>query len=213
MKSRLNTYPTPNFQARQIAKAYIKGKSNQCVELYSLHSSDKIFGTKLSENLDLKKLYPNESCYDEFRGWDAIILNALGNIGYQDVILAIHNKRPCGIMSYNQDDNQVNLSYLAKWRPSPNKDVSYVGKILMHHLFDTAHEDMQWNISLSPSRYTPRGKDCKDFYSQLGFRYQGRNNIMNLFAVDYSEKAKELEKYFEYKKIKNAPNINPEKVF
>ena len=36
---------------------------------------------------------------------------------------------------------------------------------------------------------------------------------MNLKEVDYKQKSKELEDYFEYKKIKNAPNINPFKKF
>lgn len=213
MNTRLNPYPTQNFQARQIAKAYIKGgKAKQCIELYALDSSDKNFVTNLMHNIDLKKLYPKESNYDGFKGWYNIIQYALGNIGYNNVVLAVQNKRPCGVMSFGEEDYQLHLSYLAKWRTRPNKDTSFVGKVLMHHLFDYADENYQYNICLVPSRYTPRDKNSADFYSALGFE-KGDERFMNLKEVDYKQKSKELEDYFEYKKIKNAPNINPFKKF
>lgn len=65
MNTRLNPYPTQNFQARQIAKAYIKGgKAKQCIELYALDSSDKNFVTNL---MRIKiKIAPNINPSEKF---------------------------------------------------------------------------------------------------------------------------------------------------
>lgn len=211
METRLTNNANTAFKARLIAKARVKA-NNQLIDLYALNSSDVNFAKKLSSTIDLKKQYPNLSNYEDFDAWTNIIKNGLLKVGSSDVVLACYNKKPCGIMSFHKNDNQIILSNLAKWRAMPNEDVSHVGKILMHHLFDCGHKNNSLNISLYSSFATPRGKSCKDFYSKLGFR-RSINNSMNLLGVDYSAKAKELEKYFDYKKIKNAPNINLEETF
>ena len=211
METRLGKYSTTSFQANLIAKARVKA-NNQRIDLYALNSSDIDFVNKLSEKLDLKSGYPHLTSYEDFDAWQNIIKNAFSKTGNDNVIIALHNKKPCGVMSFSKNDNQVNLSNLAKWRANPNEDVFHVGKILMHHLFDFAHNNNSLNISLYPANATPRGKSCKDFYSKVGFRLF-RNNSMNLFGADYSAKAKELEQYFDYKKIENAPDINLDKIF
>ena len=132
-------------------------------------------------------------------------------MGQRDVVLAVHDKKPCGIMSFLEKGMQIYLSDLAKWRVKPNEDVFHIGKVLMHHLFDVADNKQALNITLYPATATPRGKSCKDFYSQLGFR-RSANNSMNLFGADYSKKSKELEKYFDYNKVKNASEVDLDKV-
>lgn len=209
MDIKLKQNTTQSFQARKIAQAIVKN-TNQKIELYSLEASDKAFAQKFYQNLNLISLYPKLPSYDGFEAWDNIIHNGIKKIGTNDVILAIHNKKPCGIMSFYEKDKQVNLTDLAKWRQEPNKDIFHVGKVLMHHLFDITHKNDHWNISLYPTTSTPRGKSCRDFYSQLGFR-RSANNSMNLSGANYSQKAKDLEKYFEYEQIKNSPSINLEK--
>lgn len=126
--------------------------------------------------------------------------------------MAVYNKKPCGIMAFKEDCMQLKLSDLAKWRVKINEDISHIGKVLMHHLFDFAHEKNSLNITLFTSCATPRGKSCKDFYSLLGFR-RSANNSMNLFGVNYEQKAKTLEQYFDYKKIKNSKILNPNEEF
>ena len=208
-----NTYPTPNFQARQIATAYLKGAPKKhAIKLYALHSEDKVFAEKMLNKLNLEKLYPNEHSYENFKPWKGIIDYAVASIGQKSVVLAVQDKRPCGIMAFEEHSDYLHLNFLAKWRTQPNKDTSFVGKALMHHLFDVAHEGLQWNIELVPSNFNPRGRDCKNFYSKLGFR-QSAKNTMNLFAADYGQKAKELEKFFEYEKIQKSPDINALKTF
>lgn len=206
-------YPTTNFKARQIARAVIKGvPAQKPIELYSLHSADKEFCLDLIDKLDLKKLYPNLKDYDGFGAWRTIITSGLLMTGTQNVILAVKDKRPCGVMSYNEEGYQAHLSYLAKWRPKPDEDVSYVGKVLMHHLFDYADREGLWNINLIASNGTPRGKDCRDFYHEFGFR-RSANNSMNLLGINYAQKAKQLEDLFEYEEIRKAPDIDAKKKF
>ncbi|MBR5554645.1 hypothetical protein IKU74_01400 [bacterium] len=203
-----NFKPSHNisFNARNIAQAYIN-KSNQTIDLFALNPSDMKFANEFYKNFDLKALYPNLKSYEDFIIWQGIIKNGIEKIGFQDVILAVHNKKPCGIMAFSEEDRQLNLTDLATWRTEPNKDIFYVGKTLMHHLFDIAHKNDILNISLIPSNGTPRGKSCKNFYSQFGFR-RTANNHMNLFGANYAQKANDLEKLFDYKTIDNAPNLD-----
>jgi len=209
----INSSVGVNFKARQISKSYIaKTSPKQRVELFLLDNSDKEFGKKFVKNFDLKKLYPKEICYAGFKEWEAYIKNAFLKIGEYNVVLASQNNFPCGIMAFYEKNNQINLSYLAKWRTKPNFDVSYVGKILMHHLFDEAKIKNAINISLIPTQASPRGKNCREFYSQIGFR-RSANNSMNLFGSDYAQKSKELEKFFEYQKMEKGIYVDSEKTF
>jgi len=199
-----------SFKARNIAQAYIR-TANQTIDLFALTPSDIKFANEFYENFDLKDLYPNLKSYEDFIIWQGIIKNGIEKIGFQDVILAVHNKKPCGIISFYEEDRQLNLTDLAKWRTEPNKDIFYIGKTLIHHLFDVAHKNDLINISLIPSNDTPRGKSCKDFYSQFGFR-RTANNHLNLFAANYAQKAKDLEKFFDYKKINKSQEVDLNKI-
>lgn len=213
MDIRLNTTIQPNFQAKQIAKAYVKGTLHrQQIDLYSLDEKDLDFAKSLIKNLNLEKLYPHEKSYTGFKEWKSIIESGFSGIGTKKVILAAQNKKPCGVMTFFEKDKQLNLSYIAKWRPRPNQDVSFVGKVLMHHLFDVADKESVLNISLVPSHCFPRGKNCREFYSQFGFRRSAQNTF-NLFGADYKQKAKKLEDYFEFSNIENAPIIDSNKEF
>lgn len=197
-----------NFKARKIAQACVSTTNpKQYIELYSLQDSDLDFVKKLVKKLDLKKLYPNENSYEGFKEWECIIKEGFARLGERNIVLAMHKKRPCGVMTYFEKDNQINLTHLAKWRAKTNEDVSFVGKILMHNLFDIANEKNILNISLVPSHCFPRGKSCRSFYSQFGFR-RSANNTFNLFGADYMKKLQQLDDYFEYKKINNSSEID-----
>ena len=213
MDIRIKSSCGQSFGARQVSKAYIKSNnSKQCLELFSLDKSDLEFGNHFLKTFDLKKLYPNEKSYDGFKEWDFYIRNAISKIGDYNVVLASKNNRPCGIMAFYEKDRQFNLSYIATWRDLPNKDVAYVGKVLMHHLFSEANDSELLNISLTPTHATPRGKSCREFYSSLGFK-RSANNCMNLFGANFLQKAKELEKLFEYEKLDDQTEIDSKITF
>lgn len=213
MNVRINPNPTTNFQAKLISKAHIKSNDGlKTLELFALEgSSDMEFAKKFLRKFNLKDLYPEQKDYKDFDLWERVIRCAFAKLDDLDVILATKDKKPCGVMSYYERDGQVNLVDLAKWKASPDdKDKVCIGKVLMHHLFNVAHKNNSLNISLHPLQATPRGKDCRDFYSSLGFR-RSANNTMNLFGADYSKKAKQLEDYFIYEKINSNKNENLQK--
>lgn len=204
---------SPSFQAIKLSVANIKGiKPKQSIELYSLDKFDIDFAKKYLKDFNLVALYPNEKSYLDFDIWERFITGAFNKIGEQNVILATHKNKPCGIMSFSEKEQEIFLSYLAKWRPAANMDISYVGKVLMHHLFDTANKKLALNISCIASLCSPRQKSCKDFYAQLGFR-RSANNSMNLFGADYAKKAKDLENFFEYKALETPTAVDSNKEF
>ena len=210
MNVRFNPNPTTNFQAKLISKAHIKSNEGlKTLELFALEgSSDMKFAKKFLRNFDLKNLYPEQTDHKDFDLWERVIRCAFAKLDDLDVILVTKDKKPCGVMSYYEREGQVNLVDLAKWKTSSDdKDKVCIGKVLMHHLFNVAHKNNSLNISLHPLQATPRGKDCRDFYSSLGFR-RSANNTMNLFGADYSKRAKQLEEFFEYQVIENSKEIN-----
>lgn len=213
MNVRFNPNPTTNFQAKLISKAHIKSDDGlKILELFALEgSSDMNFAKKYLRKFDLKSLYPEQKDYKDFDLWERVIRCAFAKLDDLDVVLVAKDKKPCGVMSYYERDGQVNLVDLAKWKTSSDdKDKVCIGKVLMHHLFNVAHKNNSLNISLHPLQATPRGKDCRDFYSLFGFR-RSANNTMNLFGADYSKKAKQLEDCFIYEKINSNKNVNLQK--
>ena len=82
----------------------------------------------------------------------------------------------------------------------------------MHHLFDVAGKKDALNISLYPSYCAPRGKNCKSFYLDLGFRHSAGGSL-NLFGVNYAQKAAQLEYFFDYKKLKDQSYVDAKKSF
>ena len=82
----------------------------------------------------------------------------------------------------------------------------------MHHLFDIANKNKVLNISLYPSYCKPRGKNCKSFYLDLGFK-NSASGSMNLFGANYAQKAAQLENHFNYKNFGNQKEINAAKYF
>ena len=162
------------------------------------------------KKFNLKNLYPNEKNYQDFQPWKNIILGGISQIGERDVILAVQGKKPCGVMAFYEQDKQINLTHLAKWRASSSSDTKFVGKILMHHLFDVAGKKDALNISLYPSYCEPRGKNCKPFYLDLGFRHSAGGSL-NLFGVNYAQKAAQLEYFFDYKKLKDQSYVDAKK--
>ena len=208
-----NSNVNTNFNARLISRAYIKGNKNQKpISLYSLDASDSKIIKDFARNFNLKNLYPKEKSYLDFQPWENIILGGIYQIGERDVILAVQGKKPCGVMAFYEQDKQINLTHLAKWRANPSSNTKFVGKILMHHLFDVASKKDALNISLYPSYCEPRGKNCKPFYLDLGFRFSAGGSL-NLFGVNYARKAAQLEYFFDYKKLKDQSYVDAKKSF
>lgn len=187
------------FKARHVAKLTSDlGHKMQTIDLYSLGSkSDIEFAKKMLLSIDLRKMYPEVSNYKGFEQWGNFIEYAVEKIGKTNVILAVNEKKPCGIMAYDSDgEGDLNLSYLAKWRKDPGEDVAYVGKALMQHLIKEAKVMKAEFVQLIAANITPRGKSCHDFYDELGFILSEPNGYMVLPDIAYDLKLGYLSKFF-----------------
>jgi len=211
MEIRNNT-PKLNFQANLIGKAVTRIGKKQ-IEIYKLNEKDYEFAHKMFKRIDLEKMYPDFENYDGFSTWQGLILDAVHSIGRADVILAVHNKRPCGILSsFNMGYSRSIVSRLATWPIKENTKVPFAGKTLMRALFQNLKESKHDTLSLTPAYCKPLGKSCKDFYRELGFKFCFNKDdgtlMANLSDIDFGRKCAQLDNFMDYKKIENAPDVN-----
>lgn len=201
-----------NFDAKLVAKIKAKvPRKNVNFELYEIDKFDKEFVSKLIKKVDLESLYPNLDSYKGFAEWKNLINHAVDLIGDEKSILAIHNKKPCGIMVYEENINNIDLSYLIKWRIKPNQDLPYIGKILMRYLFEEANKNKVSEISLYTAICRPRGKSCVNFYKFLGFKKQ-IDDKYKIQEDNFNEKCAQLDSFFDYYRVDNAKNIPAENI-
>ena len=218
----LRQNPTPNtpaFQARKIGTAITKiNNIKNEIQLYKLDSSDIPFARKMYMNTDLEKLHPNLDSYKDFTNWNLLIKQAVDSVGSEKytTILAVQNKRPCGIMSiFQKAPKHSILDRIATWPIKPDKKVEHAGKVLMHSLFRHAiNKSNNW-ISLTPAGCKPRYKSCIEFYKKLGFDfvetpYNGLECRMG--KSDFARRAAQVENFFDFKEEINAQDVDLRKI-
>lgn len=212
INSNLNQKFHPNFQARHIAQVITKaGNVKKEIQLYNLDESDKRFARKMLKAIDLRKLYPstNEKDYAYFPAWKTLIKGAVDRIGHEQVILAVQDNIPCGIMSFRHHNAEMHLSRIATWNIKPATKVEHAGKTLMHEIFRDASANKIRNINLVASSIQPRGRSCINFYSKMGFvnTQPLEPNYFEMPHTNYAMKCAQLENFFTYKKIDNPEEV------
>lgn len=199
-----------NFKAHLAAKVVTKASKKEIL-LYSLDKTDKPFADRMVKKLNLEHLYPNQKDYNGFLAWKNIIKGAVSRIGLNEVFLAVHNKRPCGIIAFRNETNKTALlSRIATWPIKPEEKVEHAGKSLMRTLFQHVINENQEEIILTPSKYDPRGKSCKTFYSFFGFS-PNNGGFSTHWLLDGSEvrkKCAQLENAIDFKQINSSEEVN-----
>ena len=204
----------PQFYARKIANIKHNNFPHlKDFELYSLDRSEIDFTRKMATKINLKKLYPNIDSYDCFQEWKNIIINASNRIDNDvNAVLAVYDKKPCGIMIYKKYHDLIYLNYLTKWRIKPDFDLPNIGKMLMRNLFGVAAKNNIDTIALTPAKCKPRGKSCVDFYKELGFK-EKLDGSLTLQDTNFEKKCAQIENYFEYQNVNNSNIISANKKF
>lgn len=211
-----NNTPNLNFQALPVAKA-VSHIGDKEVILYKLGMEDVSFANKMLSKINLKKMYPNLLSYDGFHHWNNIISGAVKRISSENVFLAVHNKRPCGIISFCQNKNEpekLSLSRLATWPIKENCKVPNAGKMLMLTMFKFAEKNNSKEITLFPLRATPRQKSCTDFYEFLGFKNSNETHESRMYVMDntnFCKKCAQIENFFTFKEIVTKKQVNLKK--
>lgn len=200
-----------NFKGVPVAKIMPKnGCKKGGITIYELNSSDRPYLKKLSNNLNLKALNPNEKSYKEYSEWRNIIEGGILRAGHMPTYLAVSDKRPCGIMSCNIFAKGVNfLSILATWPMLPDKKVKYAGSSLVVKLIKDSIKAGSTQIDVAPATCAPNGKNCKTFYQQIGFKKDLNDDIyMALKDSDFHSALERFKTKFDYKTLENRPNYD-----
>ena len=200
-----------SFQSKLLGCVTTKvNNTTKNIQLYKLDKSDKEFGQRLVDKLELKKLYTNSTGIGHFPAWKTLIKGAVDRIGNENVILAVQDNRPCGIMSFIKVGRQIQLTRLATWNIKPNNKVVHAGKALMYELFKFADENNVQGITLKASSIKPFGRSCKDFYSKLGFvsNIPRDSSHFEMQDVNFAMKLAQLENFFNYRLYAKSKNVN-----
>ncbi len=211
-----NNVSKTNFQALPVGKA-VSRVGNKEVLIYKLGIEDVPFANKMLSKINLKKMYPNLLSYDGFHHWNNVISGAVKRISSENVFLAVHNKRPCGIIAFCQNKNEPEkllLSRLATWPVKENSKVPHVGKMLMLTMFKFAEKNNSQEITLFPLRATPRQKSCTDFYEFLGFKNSNETHKSIKYIMDntnFCKKCAQIENFFNFKRIETKEKVNLKK--
>ncbi len=201
----------PNFQANLIAKVLTK-ESGKEIRLYKLDYKDKDFAREMAYRINLEALYPNESDYAGFKAWKGLINGAVDQVGEDEVILATHNRRPCGIISFYKEGNKTSvLSRLVTWPIKTETKVEHSGKALVRSFFENTITQKISKLKVEPISHAPRGRSCKTFYSQLGFAPPENSTSTHLWRLNGSElprRCAQIENAFEYTTVEDDKPIN-----
>ena len=180
---------------------------NNKLEIYTLDKTDREISGKLIKNLDLYELYKNHPDYNWFEEWKGIIDDAASRIGFEKVFLAVHANKPCGILSFYKEENNIYISRLAAWQNKPKTNL-HAGTALMQSLFKDIHGDFN-GIFTWPALIKPLGKSCLDFYKKLYFKQHAvSQKLWYLSDKDMPKAQRMINTYFTYSRIDDKNRID-----
>jgi len=211
MKISSSNYST-QFKAHKVATTKNTiGKVVTNIDIYKLGREDASFLKKLADSIDFKKLFPklNEYALDR---WNNIfrycISGALSNINTS--YIAFSDNKPCGILTYYPDRNNLFLDGICSIPTQINQKVNLVGKTLFYQIFKDAQENNAKGIVLSAVNNGPFNVVNK--YEELGFKkdpttYPYTKMFCNKHKI--ADQLKELPFSIQYKTTKDEKiNLN-----
>lgn len=88
-----------SFQANPLTRVILINCKKE-ITLYKLNQNDVPFANKLLKELNVARFYPREKDKRSLQIWNNIINSALKRICSENVILAVYNKKPCGVIAF-----------------------------------------------------------------------------------------------------------------
>lgn len=211
----------PTFKAKEyaIAKTFVNGKTIP-LNLFEINSLDTGFLDLMSSKIDFRKfdVFQN-STLSQLKQCKNMLNNSIMMVGFnspqKSFLLTTEKKRPCGIITYNNFQDNCNLDYLISWAPENGKRIKYAGTTLLKVLYDDILKTNAKVISLTTAACTPG--DLVKFYTQFGFKQPenlckviNRNVGVDMvaFRKDLSVKAQELSKFVEIEEVQKPRTLN-----
>ncbi len=208
-----NKYNSPSFTARKVAvvKSIFPPECSKApIEIYSIGKKDKPFLDKLVKSIDMRKLMPSKLNEPNFSIWQELIEFISGFIGttsHQRAFLALHNKKPCGLLVSVCNRTSSEIIGLATWPTAVENKIRNAGRSLVTALLDVASSKNHKKLKLEPILQGPT--DAVGFYKKMGLTFPDPNaSVMTVsgsgIVKNFNKQAQELN----YQKIKNSPEIN-----
>lgn len=205
------TKSTINHKAIPIAEIRAKGVSS-CYKLYEIDSRDSAFLDKLSETIDVKKLMPNLDENEHFI-WQGTIEHAIRKAQDEGnkALMETCNGVPCGIMTYEEKGNSIQLHHIATFPIKKGERVPCAGQILMNELFNRLTGGDNASIKLSAARHAPFSPIAN--YFGMGFRSTGGDDWLEEMRMTREAAQKTIQKqngFLAFNRIESRKRVNLE---
>ena len=208
-----------NFKGRKIAvaKPVVNGVMKK-IEIYSINKEDRAFVRQIADSIDLEKLLPSQTGAKNFSIWKDIIDTAAASLGLykkQSAYIAVHDRKPCGILVTNKNRKQGSVGLLATWPTGIETRVKKAGSTLFTAFLDIAKKKKLQKITLEPLLNGPT--DSVGFYLGHGMSFSDPNTslmsaqkhiIKDTFEVKKQELNYVTQKNQQKVKLKNILDID-----
>lgn len=200
------------FKGLPVAKIRLKNlPACDEITIIQLSKEDLPFLNNMFEKINLEKMYPNLPEKKDFDKWKDMIFGAISNIEFgAKGFLAARKNKPCAILSFSDiDSNQgFYIDHAASWPLAPNEGTKGAGKSIFRHILGKGAEENKKLARLVPDTLTPRGKNCNDFYKEIGFSKNEKNFTTEITANEqtngFKQSCEKLDSILEYKKIADS---------
>ncbi|DAB21046.1 TPA: hypothetical protein CPT85_08585 [Candidatus Gastranaerophilales bacterium HUM_21] len=204
------------FKGLPVAKIRLKNlPACDEITIIQLSKEDLPFLNKMFEKINLEKMYPNLPEKKDFNKWKDMIFGAISNIEFgAKGFLAARKNKPCAILSFSDiNSNQgFYIDHAASWPLAPNEGTKGAGKSIFRHILGKGAEENKKLARLVPDKLTPRGKNCNDFYKEIGFskneKYFTTEITANEQTNGFKQSCEKLDKVMEYKKITDGTDTD-----
>lgn len=206
---RIQSQSNTNFQAYKIARVSteLKGRGVSDIDICLLTREDRNFLNKLEKKIDYRTLFPKLSLALQ-RRWQKVLAYCIACAHDPDnrTYVALHDGKPCGIMTYTEDSSFY-LEGLCAIPQEKNKKVPFTGDTLLYQLFKDAFAAGASDIKLKAVTDGPF--DVVKKYESRGFK---KNPASQTYTEMRCNKHKIKEQLEEYPYTLDYTELEPEKI-
>lgn len=195
----------PSFGAIPVSKVYLRAERKVSpIVIYELGEKDMPFVGKMINKIRFDKLCVENKKRKDLIRWKELLMRAYTDMQYDNVLLAVKDKKPCAIMSYMELFSRINLSNIAALPVKKDTYVKCAGKSLLRELFERASRKNPPAIGGMVDSSEPH---ILKFYEDAGFKI--RANMLSYKKEDsYQKAAATMDNFLEYIPLKNQKDVN-----
>ena len=208
-----NSQPLPAFGAIKVAtgKNCQRGKETS-IDIYKLTLKDNAFVNYLENHTNYKELLPDmeEVMQDRWQKVFNYCIRAIKS-GDNNSFVAIANNKPCGILTYYQDETVSFLDGVCKIPQEKADKIPLIGKTLILNFLKFANKENSKKVALDAVKDGPI--DVISIYEQLGFKKifrfcDNKYQPMEMHRFKIKDAIRKLENVIDYTEAPVKEEIN-----